>query len=122
VSASVGAGERQVDAGHVDRQRHHHPARQREQVAMAQADGGVEHCVDDLRDPIRLVPRERVAAEQPVLEPPPGDVVVAVEVDDHAAHQAVAGVVQCLAELATAEGVACVVVGGQCDHGPPTGR
>ena len=48
---------------------------------------------------VALVPLERLAAEQPVLQPAPGSVLVAVEVHEHVAHDHLAGVVQRLAQI-----------------------
>ena len=46
-----------------------------------------QHGIHDRRDSFLLVPGERVASEQSVLEPAAGEVGAAVEVHDHARHQ-----------------------------------
>ena len=71
------------------------------------------------RNAFVLVPGERVAAEQPVLQSAPRQVFLAVQIDDDAVHQPIAGVVQGLTQVATAKGVACVGVVRERDHRSP---
>ena len=89
-----------VDARHVEREGHHGAACQRQQVGGARGHGGGHHLVDDRRDDVAFVERERVAAEQAVLEPASIEVGLAVEVHDHPVHQPLALVVERLAQVA----------------------
>src|SRR5690606_33920622 len=59
-----------------------------------------------------LVALACVAPEEPVLQPPAGPVGVAVQVHEHVGHDDLALVVEGLAQVLLAEGVAGALVGG----------